>query len=42
MIEEEKLRFFVDFMEDDIGLQKNKTWLLKNSEVDVLIEMVFT
>jgi hypothetical protein len=42
VIEEEKLHFFVDFMEDDIGLQKNETGLLRNSEVDVFIEMVFT
>ena len=42
MIEERNLHFFLDFMGDDVGLQRNKTGLLENSELDMFIQMVFT
>jgi len=41
IIEEENLYFFLDSMEHDVGLQRNKTGLLENSELDVLIQMFF-
>jgi hypothetical protein len=34
MKEEEKLVMFVDFIEDDIALQRKKTRLCENSDVD--------
>jgi len=42
IIEEGNLYFFLDSMGHDVGLQRNKTGLLENSELDMLIQMVFT